>query len=1035
MSKKLLMSFVFLLCLIFKVSAQDRTVSGKVTSSEDGSPLPGVSVSVKGSTRGATTSSDGTYKISVPANATLNFSFVGFKKQSVTAGAKTTLDVILASDASEIEEVIVTGYGGALSKRDFTGSISKVSGKDIENAPVQSFDRALQGRAAGVQITSANGVPGGAVQVRIRGVGSISAGTTPLYIVDGVQLNSSSSSSFTSSNPLNFLNPNDIESIEILKDAAAASIYGSQAANGVILVTTKQGKSGKTSVTFNYNYGITEQFKQLDVLNTQEWINVRTEAILNQNRVTNPDAPLATAKSSALTGIRLDGALTDDQIKALPTYDWQKESFRKGTLSTYELALRGGNEKTTFSLSTSYNTQDANLRRVDFERGTLALNLGHKVNSKLNIDSKINLSTTTAQGQFGGPSGGSFLGSAAFAGALMIPTNPIYNEDGSYFGTPSLGGTAGLLNQNIIQVADLNVIKATINQMVGNISLTYKITDGLVIKPFVGLDYRLIKGFNFSDPRTADGFNVRGRTQSQYNENINLLSNVTLNYNKNFGKHTVGFLAGIEYRSDIQEAIGTVAENLPTPEFKYANSAANPISIGGFWTGNKKSAVFSNIRYEYGGKYLLSLVGRYDGSSRFGANYKYAFFPSISGSWITSEEEFLKTSNVINLLKIRASYGSTGNDQIGDFPSLGLFAGGFAYNGQAGFAPNGAVVTANPVGLANADLRWEKNVTLNFGIDAGLWNDRVTVSADIFRRDSEDLLLNQPIPVTNGFQSITKNVGNMRNDGLELEIGFIPVKTKELIWKTSFNYTIIDNKITKLYDGITPLPNKDSIIALPGDTRFAVGYPAFAIFTTDYAGVNPATGRPFWNDANGNPTYRIQSPRDLKYFGSNQSKFYGGWTNNVTYKGLTLDVLVQYDYGRFEFNNQNQFLSELGGRLFNTLRSEYDKRWQKPGDITNVPRPYNGNTELNGSGNFTGTRMLQDASYVRLKQISLSYDVPKKLTTAMKIQNLQFYLQAFNVMTWSKWEGYDAEFLNLGNGNNGIIPLSRSYIGGVKLTF
>ena len=387
-------------------------------------------------------------------------------------------------------------------------------------------------------------------------------------------------------------------------------------------------------------------------------------------------------------------------------------------------------------------------------------------------------------------------------------------------------------------------------------------------------------------------------------------------------------------------------------------------------------------------------------------------------------------------MKIRASYGSTGNDQIGDFPSLGLFAGGFAYNGQAGFAPNGAVITTTPVGLANADLRWEKNITLNLGFDAGLWNDRVTISADIFRRDSEDLLLNQPIPVTNGFQSITKNVGNMRNDGLELEIGFVPVKTKDLTWKTSFNYTLIDNKITKLYDGITPLPNKDSIIALPGDTRFAVGYPAFAIFTTEYAGVNPATGRPFWNDANGNPTYRVQNPRDLKFFGSNQSKFFGGWTNNVTYKGFNLDVLVQYDYGRFENNNQNAFLSELGGRLFNTLQSEYDKRWQKPGDITSVPRPYNGNTELGGSGNFTGSRMLQDASYIRLKQVSLSYDIPKKLTTAMKVQSLQFYVQAFNVMSWTKWEGYDAEFINLNNnGNNGVIPLSRSYIGGIKLTF
>lgn len=1026
MRKTTLLSFLLMIASCAFVFAQDKTISGKVTSSEDGSAMPGVSVTVKGTTKGVTTDGSGIYKISAPANATLQFSFIGFNNEQVAVNNRTIVDVQLKSSDNELSEVVVTGYGGAMSKRDLTGSIAKVKGQDIENAPIQSFDRALQGRAAGVQIISANGVPGGVVQVRVRGVGSISAGTTPLYIVDGVQLNSSNSSNFTSSNPLNFLNPNDIESIEVLKDAAAAAIYGSQAANGVILVTTKRGKAGKTNITFNYNTGIVEQFKQLDVLNTQEWIQVRAEALWNQARATNPAAEFRTSLASTLTSIRLSGTLTDAEIAALPTYNWQQEAFKTGTSSTYGLTMQGGNDKTTFYLSGGFDRQDANLKNVDFERGTMKVTLGHKVSPKLNVDFQTNLSTATSRGQFGGPGGGSFLGAAAFSGSLMIPSNPIYNPDGSYFGTPASGGTAGILNQNIIMVTDLNTIKATINQAVSNLSATYKITNDLIFKPFVGIDYRIIKGFNYTDPRTPDAFNVRGRSQTQFDENINFITNATLNYNKEIGANRFGGLVGVEYRSDTREGFTSQAENFPTPEFRYPSSAANPIAIGGFWSGSRKNAAFANLRYEYGGKYLISAIGRYDGSSRFGKNNRYAFFPSISGSWIISEESFLKGNNILNLAKLRASYGSTGNDQIGDFPSLGLFGGGFAYNSLAGMAPTG---------LSNPDLKWERNVTLNIGFDLGFWNDRISLSADLFKRDSKDLLLFQPVPITSGFSSIAKNVGSMTNKGVELELGVVPIKTDKITWRSSFNFTYIDNKVTKLYDGITPLATPDSIIALPGDTRFAVGYPAFSIFSFEYAGVNPATGRPIWLDANGNPTYRVQNPRDLKFFGSNQSKFYGGWTNNVSYKGFELDVLVQYDYGRREFNNQNAFLSEAGGRAFNVLQDVYDRRWQKPGDITDVPRPYNGNTELNGSGNFTGTRMLQDASYIRLKQVTLTYNLPSAWAKAIKMQNLKVYAQGFNLLTLTNWEGYDAEFINLGSGNNGVIPLSRNYIGGVQFTF
>ncbi|GAA4414753.1 SusC/RagA family TonB-linked outer membrane protein [Nibrella viscosa] len=1025
--RKLLSGFWLLCVLTLPALAQDRTVTGKVTSSDDGTPLPGVSVQVKGTTRGTSTDAEGNYRINAAENARLVFSFIGFNSQEVAISNRSTVNVTLQSNTTELSEVVVTGYGGTLSKREITGSISKIKGSDIENMPIQSFDRALQGRAAGVQISSANGVPGGAVQVRIRGVGSIAAGTDPLYIVDGVQLNSNRTSSFTSTNPLSFLNPNDIESIEILKDAAAASIYGSQAANGVVLVTTKKGKAGKTQFNLNTYYAFVEPVKYLDVLNTQQWLQMRTEAVFNQTAATNPAYTVDQARRAVLSSVRLNPELSEAEIAALPTYDWQKVGIRNGRGQNYEFSMNGGSDKTTFFISAAYNDQDASLLNVDFKRGTSTVNLTHKINNRLTLEQKLNLSTITQRGQFGSPNGGSFLGAAAFAGPLIVPVNPIYNPDGSYYGTPATGGIAGILNQNPLMVSELNDIRATTNSAVGNLSLTYRITDHLTLKPFVGIDYRMTKGRNFSDPRTADGINVRGRIQNQFDEITNFISNVTLNYNRTFNSvHNVGFLAGAEYRSDIRQGISIVAENLPTPDFRYANSAANPISTGGFWTGFHKDALFANLKYEYGGRYVLNLIGRYDGSSRFGRENRYGFFPAAAASWLISEEGFLKGSTVVNALKLRASYGSTGNDQIGNFPSLGLFEGGFGYNNQAGMAPTQ---------LSNPNLKWEQNITANFGLDFGFFNNRISGAVDVFERRSKDLLLFKPVPFVNGFSEVAQNVGEVRNRGIEFEITTTNVDRGGFKWSTSLNYTFVKSKVTKLFDGIRPLATPDSLVALPGNTSVIIGYPLGTIFTSQYAGVNPATGRGMWYDANGNITYAPRNPADFRVMGSNIPTTFGGLTNNFSYRGFDLNVLFQYEFGRREFNSQGSFLSENGGRLFNTLTDVYNRRWQQPGDITDIPRPYNGNAEIRGSSNLSGTRTLEDASYIRLKQVDFGYNIPVTFAKRVRVSRARVYAQAVNLITWSKWTGYDAEFLNLGAGNNGVVPISRTYTVGIQLGF
>ena len=562
--RKQLLSLLLALVFGVQVFAQDQTVSGKITSADDGTPLPGVSVAVKGTSKGTTTDASGVYKITVPANATLTLSFIGFITQQITVGNRTIIDLQLASDAQELSEAVVVGYG-TQSRRTLTGSQVSIKGSDIATMPTNSFDRALQGRAAGVQILGANGVPGGAVQVRVRGVGTIKGGTDPLYVVDGVQINAvSNSAAFTSTNPLSYLNPNDIESIEVLKDAASAAIYGAAAANGVVLITTKKGKSGVTKINFDYYTGYVEPTKYLDVLNTQEWIKVRNEALINQSPTIEPGAALKTT----LGAIRLDPNLTTDQVAALPTYDWQRESYVSGKTSNYNISLSGGSEKSTFYLSGSFSSSDANVRNVDYKGGNINAKISNKVTSRLSIDNSINLSSFLQRGQFGGPGGGSFLGSPTFSAPLILPNNQIFKDDGTYFGTVADGGIAGILNQNVLLVSDLNKIQSRANQVVASTVLTYKILKNLSFRPSASVDYRFIKGFNFQDPRTADAFNVKGRISDQNAENINIIFNAVVNYDKQIAKHNITALAGAEYRRDQSENTQQTAEGIRATALK-----------------------------------------------------------------------------------------------------------------------------------------------------------------------------------------------------------------------------------------------------------------------------------------------------------------------------------------------------------------------------------------------------------------------------------------------------------------------------------
>lgn len=1014
--RKLVLLLCGILLLWGQLLAQTRTISGRVVDA-DGKPIPNASVIVKGSSQGTSTNSEGVFSLTVPSGTSrLVVSAVGMTTQELALSAATSnYTLSMKAEDRSLEAVVVTGYS-TKKKRDEAGAISTVKGAEIRNIPNASVDKALQGRASGVLVQSNNGIPGGNINVRIRGTGSINAGNDPLYIVDGVQMNLRSDGNFTQTNPLSFLNPNDIESIDILKDAASAAIYGAQASNGVVIITTKKGRAGKTRFDVNMYWGQGEALRKMEVLNSQQIYQLRSEAYANSQNLSPTDLAV---KRFVLNEYRVPGAasLTDKQADsaalALPTYDWQDAAFRSAQIRNYELAASGGNDRTTFRVSGSYSFQEAVVTKADFQRGALKFDLTNKATDKLTIGTSLNLSTFRQNVPFA--TDGSFLGSPAFSSPLILPFNRITNDDGTYFGIPP-ANLAGILNQNVIAVNDFNTGMNRTNQMVGNVTLDYKFTKWLSFRSFYGLDYRLVQGKRYTDPRTPDGFAIRGLGQAESEWNTNFMTSQVFNYNFDLGsKIKLDGFAGYEYRVENQEGIFAIADGFPTFQFRTLNTAANPRAPGEFFTGYKRQSLFGQANLNIDGKYLISGVLRYDGSSRFGDNSRYGLFPAIKAAWNIDREDFMAKSNAISALRLRASWGQTGNDQIGNFDALGLYGGGFVYNGAPGIAFSQ---------LANPNLQWERNETVNFGVDFGLFRNRITGSVEVYNKLTKELLLSQPVQQTSGFSDITRNVGQIRNRGIELTLTVDWLRSnlgQGFGWSSTFVFTNNKNQVVSLYDGLQELP---------GNPAIRVGRELNSIFTQRYAGVNPATGRPMWYDAAGNLTYQVLAA-DRVYIGDQQPNQFGGLNNTFSWKGFTLDVFFNYEYGRMANDGQVNFTIENIAR-FNTLQDTYDGRWTTPGQITWWPRMNLNGAEAKGNGAQTGSRTWFKADYIRLKNVMLSYNLNSEVTRRLKISNARFYIQGTNLWTYSDWFSYDIEFVGTATG---IVPQTRNFTAGVQFSF
>lgn len=990
---------------------QQQTINGRVVNVL-GTALEGVTVRILRQQQNAvtTTNSNGDFSMELESpNSILQFTAIGYQTLEIPAIQLESI-ITLQESITALDDIVVTGYQ-TQKRRSITGSMASVKGADIQNMAVQSLDKAIQGRAAGVLIQTATGVPGGAVRVNIRGVGSINAGTEPMYIVDGVQLNSDETSGRTSTNALAFINPNDIESIEILKDAAAAAIYGAQAANGVVLITTKKGQAGRTNFSVNYYEGASRQIKNMNVLSSQDAINLRKETLMNQDPSLNANVALA----QALTDLGVRPDMTDEEIASLTTYDWQSEAFKPGQVRNVEFSASGGQNKTGFYLSGAYNKHDGNVTNVDFERGTFRMRLNQEVSSVFSFETGANLSFVTQNGNTGSWGNTSGVASPQYTASYMPPTVPIYNPDGTFNAYEGMPGTGF----NPIQAAtvDENIVRQ--RALIGHFSGSFNIVEGLTFRSFYGIDYRFIRADYYRDPRTPNGAPWNGYLIDDNTENINFNTSQTLHYNRDFGGgHSINGLLGAEYRADSREYESARANNFPTYQFRTNQSAAEPYSVTGSWSGSKRLGFFGQVNYDFDNKFFVSAVARYDGSSRFGVNNRFGFFPGISAGYDISQEPFFQ-AGWVNQLKLRAGYGVVGNDQISNVSSRGFYQGGTRYNENAALRLQT---------LANPNLGWERNASTNLGVDFDLFGNRLFGTVEVYRRNSHHLLLNKPLPQTSGFSNVDDNLGRVQNQGVEIDLNSVNINKGNFRWTTNFNISFLQNEVKELYDGLESISN-----------TIRVGYPLMIYYRPRYAGVNSSNGRPMWYDKNGDITYLPTAEDNVPTKDGWLSDYFGGLSNTFSYKGFDLSTLFHFDMGRTIENTMYLvWYNVMSNPGRNTLQELYDDRWIQPGQVTYVARPIGGGAEQNSSSRQSSSDLfLHDASFIRLREVTLGYRFEPELLSRIKVNQARVYVTAVNLHTWTKWIGYDPEFAVGGNvtNNQGIVPQTMSITAGVQLSF
>ncbi|MEO5562276.1 MAG: TonB-dependent receptor [Chitinophagaceae bacterium] len=979
-------SFLLLLCIgcWSWTMAQSQVIRGKVTS-EDGRPLDGATITIKGTKTATIANAEGNFSLNAASSVTLVISSVGYVSVEQTSSGG-TLDVVLKKDDRRLSEVIVVGYGQT-QKRNVSGSISRIAAREVENQPVQSFESAIQGKAPGVVIENSSGKVGQGIKVRIRGTSSLSASSQPLYVVDGIPMTTASQSDINNepTNPIADINPNDIESIEVLKDAAASAIYGARAANGVVLISTKKGtRNNKTIVELNTNFSFSNPTRKRGFLNAKEYVELVTEALTNDGKFdfANNVSGYATEQAAIddyvafVVDNYLDPlSLGTDWRNAETNVNYENQQFRKNALARQvDLSVRGGNEKTRFFASGFYNDQEAIVIVNRFKRFGGRLNLDHSVTDKLSVGMNMSvvrsqLDRVTNDNAFSTP--GQILAQVPIS-PLIDPATGDFNENTLY---PN-----GLLD------ARYNSDKQVTYRNIGNVFANLSIMPTLTFRSEFGADMLNMTQESFADKRTQDGGGI-GQGQYFTSQNVSFNTNNYFNYTPVISdKVSLSALLGMSYLQNDLRQSNQQAEDYPSAAVKNLAGATNVTF------GNSVNARYNFLSYflrsnvTFNDKYLLGASVRMDGSSRFGPDNRYGVFPAVSAGWLLSEEAFMKKSKVFNYLKLRGSWGITGNAEIGEHQFLDLFNIS-NYPGLPGFVP---------FQLGDSKLKWEKTTQVDIGMEFGLLNNRITGEIDWYNKQTKDLLLAVNVPSTNGYfdninflNTIFENLGSLENKGLEILINSRNIETKDLKWSTSFNIGFNKNKVKNI---------EGQVIEGSSYQRAMEGQPIGVFFMPEFIGVDPANGDALYLDEDDKSTndYNLANRRVV---GDPNPNFTGGLTNTLSYKGLDLNVFFTFVSGNEIFNEGGRFMSSGFGNGFDNQTSDLLDRWQKPGDITDVPRV----GAIFPTGQRRSSRWLYDGSYIRLRQLSLGYSFPASVINALKINSARLYVSGSNLWTKTKY--------------------------------
>lgn len=1014
-----------LLVPMLAVAQQTGTVSGQVTDAQTGETLPGATVQVVDTGLGTATDTEGRYEITdVPVGEqTVQVSFVGYQEAErtvqVQSNQTTTVNFELQPQTEELEEVVVVGYGEQERER-LTGSVSSVSADEIQNQPVTSPEQLLQGRTAGVQVTSTSGLAGGTISVRVRGPSSVQSGSQPLYVVDGVPMISGTSASDfgQATNALKDLDPSNIESIEVLKDAAATAIYGSRGANGVVLISTKKGQTGETQVSFGAQVGtITPATEPWTMLNGSEWSEVYREGFANVSNLNLFGLPSG-LDPNVVGG--LFGYPAVPEPSEASNYNWVDEAFRDGLQQQYDLSVRGGTEDTRFFVSGSYDDQENYVIGNRFRRISGRLNVEHDPFDWMSVGANLNVSRSLNDRA----ASDNLVAAPLTSSALVPPIVPIrvsQEEDQ----TAEPGDYRGFNFQNPWNIADNVIATAQFNEAdeynwryYGNTFIELNPVENLTLRAQGGADILVVDEFfryiQESTDGQPDGFGAQYyREQRLYN------STLTANYTNTFADvHSIDLVGGASYEFQRRNNVLAEAQSFPSNTFQNVGSGALPLTTSS--TVDRKEALesyFTRLNYSFDNRYIVELSARYDGSSKFGEGNQYGFFPAGSVAWRVSQESFMENVDFISEMKLRGSYGVTGNDQIGQFPALGLFGGGNDYARTPGIAPNQ---------IPNPNLKWEEVTQLDVGLDLGVFNNRVFLTADYYTKTTNDLILNVPLPNSNGFNSYARNIGTMVNEGVDLSLETQNI-AGDFQWSTTINLSYLRNEVTDLVEPI------DS------GTQFArEGEPLGFFNLIPYEGVDPYTGKPLWRNSEGELTTNPSSGTDRRRVGKVLPTWSGGITNRFSYAGITLSALVQFEQDKEVYNDGYAFM--MTPATFN-LHENYLNRWQEPGDVTSVPR--NVFADLADNGTRQSSRWLENGSYIRLRDVTLSYRLPSSLTNSLQIGSARIYVKGTNLLTFDYLtDGTGDPEVSTGGGtsvlNTGVNfftpPQQRTITGGVEVT-